>query len=493
VSGSVERWLAAATRARPAHPALYAGERAWSYAELEAWACALAARLARAGVRPGDRVGVLTDPGPETIALIHALMAAGATLVALNTRLVADELRGLLEDSRPRLVVAGEPHAARARDAGAETLTLDALESLDPQAGFSARNRLELAGDHAILFTSGTTGRPKGVRLTYANQLASARASALRLGVQPDDRWLLCMPTHHIGGLSIPLRCAIGATSVDVQPGFDPERVAARLAREPVRLATMVPTMLARVFEVGLARRPTALRTLLLGGGPIPAVLVEKSLARGIPTAPTYGLTEAASQVATLPPEDLALAGDTAGPALPDTELRIARADGSDAPHGEPGQILVRGPQVMRGYLDRPEETARTLAGGWLHTGDVGTLDAASRLRVLDRRDDLIVSGGENVYPAEVEAVLLAHPQVREAAVIARADPEWGQAVHAVVVRAPGSALEASALDAWLRARLAGFKRPRGYSFREALPRTASGKLRRADLRRELDGRDPVD
>jgi O-succinylbenzoic acid--CoA ligase len=483
----VERWLAAAARARPAHPALFAGERSWSYAELETWSCALAARLARAGVRPGDRVGMLTDPGPETIALIHALMAAGATLVALNTRLVAAELRGLLEDSRPRLVVASEPHAARALEAGAETLTLEALESLEPQPGFAAQGQLDLDSDHAILFTSGTSGRPKGVCLTYANQRASARASALRLGTRPDDRWLLCMPTHHVGGLSIPLRCAIGATSIDVQPGFDPERVVARLEAAPVRLATMVPTMLARVFEVGLARSPAALRILLLGGGPIPAVLVEKSLSRGIPTATTYGLTEAASQVATLPPADLAEAGDSAGTALPDTELRIADAGGEPMPAGEPGQILVRGPQVMRGYLDRPEETARALAGGWLHTGDIGTLDRHGRLRVLDRREDLIVSGGENVYPAEVEAALLAHPGVREAAVIARADPTWGQQVHAVVSLAPGAALDAAALDAWLRPRLAGFKRPRGYSFRDALPRTASGKLRRVELRRDLE------
>jgi O-succinylbenzoic acid--CoA ligase len=305
--------------------------------------------------------------------------------------------------------------------------------------------------------------------------------------VEPDDRWLLCMPTHHIGGLSIPLRSVIQATAVDVHAGFDPGRVAHALATRPIRVATLVPTMLARVFEAGLERRPAALRAVLLGGGPIPAVLVEKSLARGIPTAPTYGLTEAASQVATLAPAELALAGDTAGRALPDTELRIAREDGSPAGTGEPGQILVRGPQVMRGYLDRPDDTARALAGSWLHTGDVGTLDTHGRLRVLDRREDLIVSGGENVYPAEVEAALLAHPAVREAAVIARADPEWGQAVHAAVVVAPGAALDAKVLDDWMRTRLAGFKRPRGYTFRETLPRTASGKLRRAELRRELE------
>jgi O-succinylbenzoic acid--CoA ligase len=483
---ATERWLAAAARAHPERAALHAGERAWTYAELEEWSCALAARLAHAGVRPGDRVGVLAEPAAETIALIHALMAAGATLVALGTRLVAAELRALLAQVRPRLVVAGDAHAQRAREAGAPALSMGELASLPPQADFAPQVSLELECDHAILFSSGTTGQPKGVRLTYANQLASARASAQRLGIEPGDRWLLCMPTHHIGGLSIPLRCALGATAVDVEP-FDPERIARALVERPIRLATFVPTMLARVFEAGLADRPGPLRVVLLGGGPIPGILVEQSLARGIPAAPTYGLTEAASQVATLAPAELALAGHTAGPPLPDTEVRIARDDGTAAGIDEPGEILVRGPQVMRGYLDRPDDTARALAGGWLHTGDVGALDAAGRLRVLDRREDLIVSGGENVYPAEVESALLAHPGVREAAVIARADPLWGQRVHAVVTLAPGAALDAAALEAWLRPRLAGFKLPRGYSFRDALPRTASGKLRRAELRRELE------
>jgi O-succinylbenzoic acid--CoA ligase len=484
----VERWLAAAARAHPGRAALFDGEQAWTFAELEREVRALAARLARAGVRPGDRVGMLANPGAETIALIHALMAAGATLVALNTRLLAAELRGLLDDARPRLVIAGEAYAQRAREAGAETLSQAELAALPPLADFIPQASLELASDHAILFTSGTTGRPKGVCLTYASQLASARASAKRLGSEPDDRWLLCMPTHHVGGLSIPLRSAIQATAVDVHPGFDPERVMRALTTQPVRVATMVPTMLARVFEAGLERRPAALRALLLGGGPIPAVLIEQSLARGIPTAPTYGLTEAASQVATLPPAELAEAGHTAGPALPDTELRISRDGGGPAETGEPGQILVRGPQLMRGYLDRPDDTARTLAGGWLHTGDVGALDEDGYLTLIDRSKDLIISGGSNIYPREVEEVLLRHPGVHEVSVVGRPHPEWGEEVHAVVALAPGARLDAAALDAWLRARLAGFKRPRGYSFRDTLPRTASGKLRRAELRRELEG-----
>jgi acyl-CoA synthetase (AMP-forming)/AMP-acid ligase II len=245
------------------------------------------------------------------------------------------------------------------------------------------------------------------------------------------------------------------------------------------------------VFEAGLADRPGPLRVVLLGGGPIPGILVEQSLARGIPAAPTYGLTEAASQVATLAPAELALAGHTAGRPLPDTEVRIARDDGTAAGIDEPGEILVRGPQVMRGYLDRPDDTARALAGGWLHTGDVGALDAAGRLRVLDRREDLIVSGGENVYPAEVENALFGHPAIGDVAVIGVPDDRWGEAVKAIVVLKPGLKATADEILAFARTRIAGYKLPKTIDFISELPRNPSGKVLKRELRKPFwEGRD---
>jgi O-succinylbenzoic acid--CoA ligase len=485
-----ERWLRAAARARPQHAAVSVGDEKLSYADLEQRAVRVAACLHGAGVRRGDRVACLLEPGLAYVEIVHALMAAEATLVPLGTRLQPAELATPLALARPSLIVTTPERSQElSRSApGSRILTPAALERIAPRPDFAAAQRLDPELDHAILFTSGTTGQPKGVRLSHANQEASARASAARLGERRDDRWLLCMPMHHIGGLAIVLRCAIAHTTLVVHAGFDADRIARALNHGEASLISMVPTMLKRVLEAGgPAWRARGLRALLLGGGPIPPELLDECLERDLPAAPTYGLTEAASQLATLAPADLAEGRGTAGPPLRNTELRIQREAGGAADVEEPGEILARGPQIMRGYLDDSSATQRTLAGGWLHTGDIGCLDAEGRLRVLDRRDDLIVTGGENVYPAEIEALLAAHPDLREAAVVARPDPIWGQRVHAVVVPEPAADLDVEKLDAWLRDRIAGFKRPRGYSLRTSLPRTTSGKLQRARIRREIE------
>jgi len=229
---------------------------------------------------------------------------------------------------------------------------------------------------------------------------------------------------------------------------------------------------------------PPTLRCILLGGGPAPRPLLERCARIGVPVVQTYGLTETASQVATLAPEDALRRLGSAGRPLYPNALRIADSDGADAPAGEPGEILVRGPVVTAGYADRPDDTARALAGGWLHTGDVGRLDEEGYLYVLDRRDDLIVTGGENVYPAEVEAALLAHPAVAEAGVVGMPDERWGARVVAVVRARDGAATDADALRAHCRTLLGGYKVPAEIRLvTEPLPRTASGKLRRAELR----------
>ncbi len=489
----IPRWLAQAARERPDHAALVHGGRSVSHRELEARVRERAGQLAGAGLKAGDRLALLFPNSPALIELIHAAMAVGATLVPLHARLGAGELAPLVADARPRLLVCADALAETARAALApESETrlvgwseLCARPALRPEL----RDSLDPDQDHAILFTSGTSGRPKGARLSHASQLASARASAQRLGVEPDDRWLLCMPLYHVGGLAIVLRSAIHATTLVLHDAFEPGAVARALESDRLTQISLVPTMLARFLDAAPdLRAPQSLRCVLLGGGPISPALVERAQARGFALAPTYGLTEAASQVATAEP------GAPAGaalPPLPATELRTVDADGAPLPPGVAGEICVRGPQLMAGYLDRPDATAHALRGGWLHTGDIGELDARGALRVLDRRDDLIVSGGENVYPAEVEAALLAHPDVAEVGVVGLPDAEWGQRVVAVVVprRAPGANLERELLAHCARA-LARFKRPRELHFASALPRTASGKLQRALVRRELRGRD---
>lgn len=317
-----------------------------------------------------------------------------------------------------------------------------------------ARSVARVGGEQvaAVMFTSGTTAAPKAVELTYANFQASALGSAAVLGLDPAERWLCPMPLTHVGGLSIPIRSAIYGTTAVLPGRFDTDAVVAELM-DPGRritLVSLVPTMLSRLLDAGLERPPT-LRWALLGGGPIPAPLLSRAGEAGVPVAATYGMTEACSQIATF------------GIPLPGVELRLS----------EVGEILVRGDVVAPGAL---------AGDGWLHTGDLGRLDDRGRLEIVGRLADTIVSGGENVAPAEVEAVLLQHPDVVDAGVFGRVDAEWGEAVVARVVLRAGAAAGEGELRQFCRGRLAGFKVPKRIEFTAGLPRTASGKL----LRREL-------
>ncbi|MBK7952468.1 MAG: AMP-binding protein [Deltaproteobacteria bacterium] len=388
------------------------------------------------------------------------------------------------------------------------------------------RAAFEEIGAALVLLTSGTSGPPKAAILTRANLIASARASARLLGSERGDRWLLCMPLFHIAGLSILVRAALAGACVVLEPRFDASRIARLLDEERITHASLVATTLEQLLDArGERPAPASLRLVLLGGGPASDALLARALASAYPIAPTYGLTEAASQVATRLPRGRASASASGSVAetasafatrsgssdgvqsdfdlepdiepdldlggglvpLPGTRIRIVDAADTPVAAGLEGEIQVRGPSVMAGYLDDPESTARTLRGGWLATGDFGRLDAAGRLRVLDRRSDLIVSGGENVYPAELEGVIASHPEVLEAGVVGVPDARFGARPLAFVVWRAGAARDPAALAAWCRARLAGYKQPVDFVAVEALPRNASGKLLRRALA-ELGG-----
>ena len=286
------------------------------------------------------------------------------------------------------------------------------------------------------------------------------------------------MPLFHVGGLSIVLRSAIYGTAIILQRGFDEGEVARSLHDEAVTQVSVVPAMLQRLLDADARPSPQSLRVVLVGG-PVPPQLLERALSRGFPVIQTYGLTEAASQVATLAPADAATHLGSAGKPLLVTQLRV------DSPNpGEPGEILVAGPTVTPGYFQNAEATAATLHDGWLHTGDIGRLDDDGFLFVLDRRDDLIVCGGENVYPAEVEAAALCLPGVVEAAVVGVSEPTWGQVVAAVLVC--DGTFDREAFDRELRTKLAGYKVPRIVVTVSELPRTASGKIQRRLVREVL-------
>lgn len=498
-------WLAYRAAATPARIALIAGGRRWSFADLDSDATILARALASLGVRAGDRVATLLHNGAAPALLTHSLLRVGATLVPLNVRLTGAELAWQLEDSAARLLIIEDRTrdlAARARGgrhdlslatfdpSNASTLVAETQVELD-ESGFSPRLAHDADSVLAIIYTSGTTGRPKGAMLTVANFWWSAIGSALNIGTREDDRWLACLPLFHVGGLSIVTRSAICGFSVVVHEAFDPEAVNRAIDEEGITIVSVVSVMLERMLDERRGRAyPPSLRCVLLGGSAIPGKLLERCDALGVPAMQTYGLTETTSQVATLAPDDAVRKPGSAGRPLYPNQLRIVRADGNDATTDEPGEILVRGPVVMAGYAGQPDATASAIVDGWLRTGDIARRDADGYLYLLDRRDDLIITGGENVYPAEVEAALLSHPLVAEAGVIGLKDEEWGQRVVAIVGMAgqdqtPVNAVEL--LQAHCRSLLAPYKIPSEIRIAsESLPRTASGKLRRAELRERI-------
>jgi o-succinylbenzoate---CoA ligase len=393
--------------------------------------------------------------------------------------------------------------------------------------------RLDLDAVQCIIYTSGTTGRPKGTLLSYGNHWWSAIGSALNLGLGKDDRWLACLPFFHIGGLSILMRAVIYGIPVVLparrpeelravtrQSGFDPAAVNRAIEDEAVTIVSVVSAILPRMFEAqGERAYPSGLRCMLLGGGPVPRPLLEECARRGIPVTQTYGMTETASQVVTLAPGDALRKLGAAGRPLLPNELRIAplqdvgprtgegiaAESANSTPHDRPapdesavggaadarsyreGEILVRGPSVTKGYLTENGEITEPQAAvdgeGWLHTGDIGYLDGEGFLYVLDRRTDLIISGGENVYPAEIEAVLLTHPSIAEAGVYGIQDERWGQRAAAAVTPRVGATIDTTEVLAFCRLRLAAYKVPATIRVVESLPRNAGGKLLRRELR----------
>jgi O-succinylbenzoic acid--CoA ligase len=439
----LDDWLAQRSQSCPDRTALLAEGAAVTYAELEAEATWVARRLAAHGVRRGSVVALTMHAHREQVVLAHALMKIGATVLPLSPRLTAAE--------RAAVIAAEEP-IVDLDDAGELTQT---------------EADLPLLGEHdmddvcARVLTSGSSGSPRPVGLSYGNFLWNAVGSAFNIGVQPEDRWLCCVPLSHIAGLGIVMRSVIYGTAAVVHDGFDVDRVAASLEEDGVTLVSLVTTMLSRLLDAGADL--SGPRAILVGGGPVPEEALEEAIAKGATVVQTYGLTETCSQVTTLAPIDAKRKLGSAGRPLLTTHLRI-----------QEGEILIQGPTVAPGRAD---------ADGWLHTGDLGRIDDEGFLYVEDRIDDMIVSGGENVAPAEVEKVLLRHPEVADAAVIGREDPEWQQAVTAVVVLSSGSTATPDELRRHCAESLAGFKVPKRVELASALPRTPSGKLMRRALR----------
>lgn len=477
-------WLAERAAQKPEAPALEFMGQEWNYEFLNNWVEALVDGFKKRGINKGTRIGIYLSNQPVYVALIHALARIGAVAVPLNTRLAQAELEWQIQQSQCEFLVCNQDFFLSGSELiGSEERILVSDDFPTPQhAARPVRTRSELRPDsvQGIFFTSGTTGFPKGAMLTFDNHHASALASAERLGLDPRDRWLLTMPLYHIGGMSIVFRAVIYGITIVLHSGVDVDAVHHALTNENITHVSLVPTMLHRLLEKYPDFKPSpSLRVILLGGAGAPASLLEKTIALNLPIALTYGLTEAASQAATSTPEQTRAKPGSVGKPLQGTTISIVDESGKSLPNGEVGEIIVNGETVMQGYLGRSRLRSPRRGKRDLPTGDVGYLDSDGDLWVLTRRTDLIVSGGENIYPEEVERALMKHPAVSEACVVGVPDPEWGQSVAAVVVlREP---CDGENLIQFLREQVAGYKVPRHIIFVESLPHTASGKLMRAE------------
>ena len=462
--------------------------REWTYRELHERATRLAHALSGLGVRDGDRVAYLGPNHPSFLEALFATGQLGAVFVPLNWRLAPPELAYILADSGAQVLLHGAGHAV-------DGLPVSAAVGVDAEyeallAGASAEpldEPVDRAETCMILYTSGTTGRPKGVMLTHENIAWNSLNLLLDLDLISDEVTLVAAPMFHVAALNqTVLPTLLKGGRVVLVSTFDPGRALELIAHHRVTFLFGVPTMfLAMARAPGWAEADlSSVRSAICGGAPIPEAVITPYQERGVTFMQGYGLTEAAPGVLFLRRDDSVRKAGTAGTPSFLTDVRLVQPDGRDAMPGKPGEIQAQGPNVMAGYWRRPEDTASALSpDGWLRTGDIGTADDDGFISIRDRTKDLIISGGENIYPAEVEDALYHHPTVAECAVIGVPDAHWGEVGRAVVVLHEDARVEAEELLGFLVGRIAKFKIPKSVVFTESLPRTASGKVIKKELR----------
>ncbi|MET9856438.1 long-chain fatty acid--CoA ligase [Streptomyces sp. NPDC006450] len=495
-------WPTRRARKTPNRVAIVHEDLSWTYRELHQRVLRLAHSLQELGTARGDRIAYL---GPNHPAFLETLFAAGllgAVFVPLNTRLAAPELAYNLSDSGSIVLVHGPEQAGTARAAGDEAAVRHRIALDGPGKGALGYEELLARGGTGpldqnvapedpcmIMYTSGTTGRPKGAVLSHGNIIWNSVNVLVDTDLAGDEVTLVVAPLFHTAGLNMTcLPTLLKGGRVVLLGTFDADHVLETIENQRVTYMFGVPTM----YDA-MAARPrwastdlSGLRTLNCGGAPVPARTIAAYLDRGLAFSQGYGMTEAAPGILSLDREQTSAKAGSAGVPHFFTDTRVVLPDGRDAAPGERGEILVQGPNVMTGYWGRPEDTvaAFTEGGGhWLRTGDVARTDSDGYVYIVDRLKDMFVSGGENVYPAEVEDALLTHPAVAACAVIGVPDPVWGEVGRAVVVLDPGSRTEEHALLGHLHGRLAPYKIPKSVILTDTLPRTASGKITKSAVR----------
>ncbi|GAA0465006.1 o-succinylbenzoate--CoA ligase [Alkalibacillus silvisoli] len=458
----------------------------YSFEQLKNHAKHMAKYLMDLGVSQGDHVAVIAKNSYRFLITVHALNYVGAVSFLINTRLTNQEIDFQLKDGQVKYLLFDENLKQQISELDHQGIQLTNIHQCPLEVAdiSQVEDEINLNNKSHILYTSGTTGEPKGVQLTYNNHWWSANASLLNLGLYAYDRWLLSLPMFHVGGLSIVYRSVIYGIPIHLHETFDVEAIHHDLTERNVTIVSVVTVMLEQLLErLGEERYPDHFRCMLLGGGPAPKGLLEQAKEKAVPVYQSYGMTETASQFCTLDNANALTKIGSAGKPLFTNQLKIVHNETELPPH-EVGEIVVKGPTVTMGYYKRDDENDKTLQNGWLKTGDLGYFDDEGFLYVVDRRKDLVISGGENVYPAEIESVLKSHPKVKDAGVVGQSDDKWGQVPVAFIV--PKSSIDFVELEEFCSSQLAKYKVPKGWHKIDVLPRNASKKLLRHQLVKQL-------
>jgi acyl-CoA synthetase (AMP-forming)/AMP-acid ligase II len=497
---------------REAYVGSHFGERL-SFSELNSRCNQLANALLAAGVEKGERVGMLLMNSSEFMEAYFALAKIGAVVVPLNWRLVADELEFILKNSGTRRLLFDDEFVDTVADLHSRGDKTDVQHWLQVaragevayfaenyadfrNAGSTDEPELRARDDDMlyIMYTSGTTGLPKGVVHTHTSAIWAIFTIAANAFYHESDRYLAALPMFHVGALT-PLAVNVyrGATSV-VMRSFEPTLAWQLIHDEKINSGLMVPAMLNFMLQVeGFRERYdfSSLRWIMTGAAPVPVALTQAYTDMGVGILQVYGLTESCGPACLMDSENALRIPESTGKSFFHTDVRVVNAAGEDCAPGEAGEVLVAGKHVMREYWNNPEATAETIIDGWLHTGDIAVMDADGYVSIQDRIKDMIISGGENVYPAEIEGVLMTHPQISEAAVIGQDSEKWGESPLAIVVRTDES-LTAGDVMEFCQGKLAGYKRPQQVEFIAAIPRNPSGKILKRLLREQFPDSAPV-
>lgn len=436
-----------------------------------------ARKLATLNIKKGTHVGLLSNNSLDLVVAIHALTYLQAVAVLFNVRLTKRELQYQFEDSNVSLIITTS-ELAKKKSLNDEQIQMFETIKNAKEKQIALCQEINLSDPFTIMYTSGTTGQPKGVIHTYENYWWSAIASALNLGIHLNDKWLATLPIFHIGGLSILIRSVIYGISVYLMEKFNSKLIHHSIMNKDVTIISVVPFMLKKLMdELNGSVYPSTFRYMLLGGASAPKTLLEIAHEKKVPVYQSYGMTETTSQIVTLHPSyALHKIGSSGKPLMP-AEVKIIHPDDNGV-----GEIVVKGPMVTKGYYNRPSINKKQIKDNWFHTGDLGYFDEDGFLYVVDRRTDLIISGGENIYPSEIEQTIMQMDGIKEAAVVGKKDPTWGE-IPVLFIVLTHKTISKNQILTYLKKNIASYKIPKEIYFIEQLPRNATNKIVREKLR----------